>query len=112
MTLTVSPARVIDNDCRVGAGSSQNHDGAPASPGRAADASRWARTRALLGPYCCELIPILIGPPASAVEVEVNQTRSAAAHRISVFVFITRAPPATRRTAQSCRADAARSATS
>src|SRR5260370_39706048 len=71
-----------------------------------------ARTRARLGPYCCELIPILIGPLASAVEVEVNQTRSAVTHRISVVVFITRAPPATRRTAQSCRGDATRSATS
>ena len=35
ITLTVSPASEIDNDCRRGAGSSQNHDGAPVKPARA-----------------------------------------------------------------------------
>src|SRR5690349_20709360 len=72
----------------------------------------WAPTRARLGPYCCELIPILISASASAVAVDVNQTRSAVTDRVSVFVFIARAPPATRRTAQSCQGDAARNATS
>src|SRR5579884_4185790 len=34
VTLTVSPASEIDNDCRRGAGSSQNHDCAPVRPAR------------------------------------------------------------------------------
>src|SRR6266567_1725643 len=34
ITFTVSPAREIDNDCRRGAGSSQNHDDAPVKPAR------------------------------------------------------------------------------
>src|SRR5579862_8250104 len=72
-----------------------------------------AATRARLGPYCCELIPILIGPgpSASAVEVDINQSRSVAIHRVSALVFIGQARPATRRTAQSCQDDATRSAT-
>ena len=32
ITFTVSPAREINNDCRRGAGSSQNHDDAPVKP--------------------------------------------------------------------------------
>src|SRR5581483_319592 len=73
-----------------------------------------AATRARLGPYCCELIPILIGPgpSARAVEVDINQSRSVANHRVSALIFIEQARPATRRTAQNCQDDATRSATS
>jgi hypothetical protein len=49
-----------------------------------------AATRARLGPYCCELIPILIGPgpSANAMAVDITQRRSVALHRVSALVFI------------------------
>src|SRR5579864_7422490 len=71
-----------------------------------------APTRARLAPYCCELIPILIGPPASAVSLDINQSTRAVIHKVSDFAFIARAQPARRQTAPSCLDDARRSATS
>src|SRR3954462_13216926 len=68
-------------------------------------------TRARLGPYCCELIPILIGsgPSANAVALDIAQSKSVALHRVSAVVFIGSARRSTRRTAQSCQGDATRS---
>src|SRR5581483_10384172 len=72
----------------------------------------FAATRACRGPYCCELIPIFMGPPASAVAVVLSQSTSEEVKRVSAFAFIAVARPAIRRTVRSCQADEGRTATS